>query len=199
MTRRVIDVGIAHAALPGENESGDRCVVKVFGNRALVGVIDGLGHGEDAHRAAAAAAEVLEAFGHEPVSALMARCHERLRETRGAAITLVAFDCAAGSLEWTGAGNVTAVLLRREPAGDPSRMQLLVRGGVAGGSLPSTTASTADVARGDIVAIATDGVRPGFIDGIKGGEPLQPLAERLLEQYQTAQDDALLAVIRVQG
>jgi len=87
----------------------------------------------------------------------------------------------------------------REPSGDPSRTELLVRGGMAGGSLPSTAASTADIARGDVVAIATDGVRRGFVDGIKGGEPLQALAERLLEQYQTSQDDALVAVVRVQG
>ena len=199
MTPCVIDVGIAQVTLPGENECGDRCVVKVFENRAMVGVIDGLGHGEDAAHAAAVAAEVLEAFAHEPVGALMARCHERLRETRGAAITLIVFDCAAGLLEWTGAGNVSAVLLHREPSGDPSRTELLVRGGVAGGSLPSTAASTADIARGDVVAIATDGVRRGFVDGIKGGEPLQALAERLLEQYQTSQDDALVAVVRVQG
>jgi hypothetical protein len=199
MTQRVIDIGIAQLTLPGEIESGDRCVVKLFENRAMVGVIDGLGHGEDAARAAAAAAEVLEAFGHESVGALMARCHERLRETRGAAITLIVFDCAAGLLRWTGAGNVKAVLLHREPSGDPCSTELLVRGGVAGAVLPSTAASTVDIARGDIVAIATDGVRPGFINGIKGGEPLQALAERLLEQYQTSQDDALLAVVRVQG
>jgi hypothetical protein len=195
----VIEIGIAERTLPGQSESGDRCVVKLYENHAMVGVIDGLGHGEEAARAAAAAAEVLETFGHEPVAMLLARCHERLRDTRGAAITLIAFDTAGPRLEWTGAGNVAAVLVQRDPSGDPFCTELLVRSGVAGVTLSSTAASSVGVARGDIVALATDGVRPGFTDGIKGTESLQPLAERLLDQHQTAHDDALLAVVRVQG
>ena len=71
-------------------------------------------------------------------------------------------------------------------------MELLVRGGVAGGRLPSTAASTAAVRRGDVVALATDGLRLEFTNGVSYGLPPQQLAERLLAQYQTARDDALV-------
>jgi len=47
--------------------------------------------------AAAAAAEILEGFAGEPVGSLLERCHERLRGTRGAAITLIVVDADAAS------------------------------------------------------------------------------------------------------
>jgi serine/threonine protein phosphatase PrpC len=199
MTRVPIDIGIAQLALPGETQSGDRCVVKTSENRTLIGVIDGLGHGSEAADAAAAAAEVLETFAHESVGALMQRCHERLRDTRGAAITLMVFDTAVGELQWVGAGNVAAALLHIESSGRRSCQELLVRGGMAGSLLPSTEASRLAITRSDVVVVATDGLHPGFADGIGRGEPPQQLAERLLAQYRTAHDDALVVVARLQG
>ena len=192
-----IEVGIAQLTLPGETECGDRCVVKMSKDRVLIAVIDGLGHGAEAARAAQAAAAVVGEFGDEPLSAVMARCHETLRSTRGAAITITAIDAATGTLEWLGAGNVAAVLVHADPSGKPGRKELLVRGGVAGGRLPSTAASTAAVRRGDVVALATDGLRLEFTNGVSYGLPPQQLAERLLAQYQTARDDALVVVARV--
>jgi serine phosphatase RsbU (regulator of sigma subunit) len=167
------------------------------GRRVLVGVIDGVGHGPEAALAATAAATVLETFFHEPVDALLQRCHTRLRATRGAAITLVAIDTDAHSLEWVGAGNVVAALQQIEPFGLPATRELLVRAGAAGDSLPSTRTSRLPLARGDTLVIATDGVHPKFIDDISCSEPPQQLADRLLKRYATLQDDALMLVARL--
>ena len=132
MTSGLVIIGLAERALGGEDQSGDRCVVVTNGHRVLVGVIDGVGHGPEAARAATAAATVLETFVHEPVDALLQRCHERLRDTRGAAITLAVIDTDAHSLEWVGAGNVAAALQQVEPFGLPATRELLVRSGAAG-------------------------------------------------------------------
>ncbi len=43
-----IEWGSAGQALPGERESGDRCVVRVAADQALLAVIDGIGHGHEA-------------------------------------------------------------------------------------------------------------------------------------------------------
>src|SRR5438093_709986 len=43
-----IEWGIVSQAFPGETECGDRHLVAGFPNGALVAVIDGLGHGEEA-------------------------------------------------------------------------------------------------------------------------------------------------------
>ena len=144
-------------------------------------------------------AEILEAFTREPVDSLLQRCHERLRATRGAAITLAVIDTADGSLEWVGAGNVAAALQQLEPFGLPATRKLLVRSGSAGGLLPSTRSSRLPMARGDTFVIATDGVNTAFMDDISCTEAPQHLAERLLTRYGMAHDDALVVVGRLRG
>jgi len=199
MTPTLIDIGIAERARAGENISGDRHVVATSGPRVLLCAIDGVGHGAEAAHAAATAASVLEAFSHESIDSLLLRCHERLRDTRGAAITLVVIDTADGSIEWVGAGNVAAALQQIEPFGLPATRTLLVRSGAAGGTLPSTRTSRLPIARGDTVVIATDGVQAAFIDDISCTEPPQHLADRLLTRYGTPHDDALVVVGRLRG
>jgi negative regulator of sigma-B (phosphoserine phosphatase) len=198
MKSRLLEVGIAQRISPGEELSGDRCFVQQSGNRALLGVIDGLGHGAAAANAAEAAGAVLEGPAPLPVSALMQRCHERLRDTRGAALTLMEFNIAVWQLQWTGVGNITAVLLHPEPFGKLCRTELFVRGGVAGVRLPSTVAYSARIALGDMVVAATDGVRSSFAWDINRIEPPQQLADRLLARHHNGYDDALVVVARIQ-
>jgi phosphoserine phosphatase RsbX len=183
---------------PGEVRSGDRCFVQQSGNQALVGVIDGLGHGAEAAVAADTARAVLAGPAPRSLTALLHSCHEQLRSTRGAALTLMTFDAVACRLEWIGVGNVVAVLLHPEPTGRLRSKELYVRSGVAGKQLPSIIASSARVARGDMVVAATDGVHYSFIEGIRRIEPPQQLAERLLRSYGTGRDDALVLVASIQ-
>ena len=197
MTRDMLEVGIAQAALPGELQSGDRCHVHQLEERALIGVIDGLGHGSKAAIAAEAACEVLHASGGDSVTGLMIRCHERLRETRGAAITLLDIDLRQQRLEWLGVGNIAAVLLHPSPSGKLDRTELLVRGGVVGVSMPSPSLSSTRIVPGDMLVVATDGVGAGFADSIDRLEPPRRLADRLLAKYGNGHDDALVVVARV--
>ena len=81
----MIELGVASSALHGR--SGDRAVVARHGDRTLVAAIDGLGHGEAAAEAADAAASILERDGGS-LQGLLGRCHEALRGTRGAVMTL---------------------------------------------------------------------------------------------------------------
>jgi serine/threonine protein phosphatase PrpC len=197
MSAPAIEIGIAQLARAGELRSGDRCVVKTAAQRTLIGVIDGVGHGPEAALAADAAVEILETFAGESVGPLLRRCHERLRTTRGAAITLIVLDAAAKSAEWVGAGNVAAVVSVTESPGKRYCRELLIRSGIAGSLLPSTEALSLTLRRDDTVVIATDGVHPTFIDGVCAGGPAQRLAEKLLAKYGTSHDDALVVVARL--
>lgn len=199
MTRALIEFGQAQCALPGQAESGDRCVVRLLERHALLGVIDGLGHGSEAARTAAAAAEVLDSFAGEPVDSLITRCHDRLLATRGAAMTLVGIDHGLGMLQWVGAGNVAAVLVRADPSGQPRRHELFVRAGLVGASLPATDFSTMSIADGDVLALATDGLHPDFVDRINTRDPPQQQADRLLDEFHTRHDDGMVVVARLQA
>jgi phosphoserine phosphatase RsbX len=86
-----IDWAVAARPLAGQSVSGDRHAVAPFPAGALVGVIDGLGHGEEAAVAAAIAVATLTAHAHEPVISLLKRCHEQLKGTRGVVMSVASF------------------------------------------------------------------------------------------------------------
>jgi negative regulator of sigma-B (phosphoserine phosphatase) len=193
-----LKIGVAHRPAPGEEKSGDRCFVQQWAERAIVALIDGLGHGPEAAMAAEAAQAALQAPDRQSPSMLIQRCHERLRETRGAALTVMQLDTQAWQLEWIGVGNVMAVLLHPEPTGRLTRTELFGRGGVAGVQLPSTATCCVRIAPGDVLVAATDGVHSNFAYGIARLEPPQQLAERLLTRYCTGYDDAMVVVAQIQ-
>ena len=197
MTRRILDVGVAEFTLPGQPCSGDRYHLHQTSDHALIGVIDGLGHGAEAAVAAEAACGQLAAADTQSVGQLLARCHEELRGTRGAAMTLMNLDMKARRLEWAGVGNIMALLLHPQSSGKLARTELYVRGGVVGVSIPATVASGVNIAPGDLVVAATDGVDIGFADHVTRPEALQKLADRLLGEHRNGHDDALVLVARV--
>src|SRR5262249_11473399 len=129
--------------------------------------------------------------------ALILRCHERLRGTRGAAMTLVSLNLFDRTMTWLGIGNVEAVLCR---AGDVDRQEserVLLRAGVIGYRLPlRLKAEVIPLRHCDTLIIATDGVKPEFADDAAiGGDPKQ-IAARLLQQHNTLRDDALVFVAK---
>jgi hypothetical protein len=180
-------------------ESGDLHVVVPFAEGALVALIDGLGHGEEAAAAASAAAAVLESHPQESVQTLLLSCHEGMRKMRGAVMSLVSFDARNASMTWTGVGNVAAVLLRGNAASEPSREALVARGGVVGYQLPLPRVSTLRIWPGDVLVMTTDGLRAGFVDGLSTTHPPQEIAESILATCATGTDDAHVVVARYLG
>lgn len=192
----LIDWGAAALTLPGQSRSGDRQAVVLFPGGALVAVVDGLGHGELAAVPAETAIEVLERHAREPVVTLIQRCHERLRGTRGAVMSLASFREADSTMTWLGIGNVVAVLLRADPGAVPRQEYLSLRGGVVGDQLPRLDASVIPVTRGDTLILASDGVRRDFIGSLRLGESPQRVADRILAEFAPGTDDALVLVAR---
>jgi|KBSSwiStaDraftv2_1062776.scaffolds.fasta_scaffold04851_10 serine phosphatase RsbU (regulator of sigma subunit) len=191
-----IDWGQAALVMPGQTQSGDRGVIAVTNGTALIAVIDGIGHGEEAAAAANAAATVLETSPQESLRTLFDRCHVQLRATRGAAMTVARFESHERTLDWLGTGNVKAVLLRRSAHGFTCT-DLLTYSGVVGAQVTKYAASQTEVASGDVLILATDGVDRKFIDSIRYDEAPQAQAERLLAAYRSPTDDALVLVARL--
>ena len=193
MVPPLVEWNVAIRALDGE--SGDQYMVcRTPDGGVLVAVVDGLGHGPEAASAAKTAIAELEAAAGADLGAQLRRCHERLRDTRGAVVSLALF--APTSLTWLGVGNVDGVLLR---GASSAPEHLLVRSGVVGRRLPSLEVSRLVVARGDVLIFATDGVKDHFADepGAALGTP--PTAERILVDYGKETDDALVMVVQYLG
>ena len=196
----LIEWGVATLALPGEAQSGDLHLVKPVGTGVLVAVVDGLGHGADAATAAHAAVATLERHATESTVALVERCHRALKGTRGVVMSVALLARPEHSMTWVGVGNVEGVLLRAQASVSPRRESLLLRGGVVGGRLPALLAAILPMMRGDALILATDGVRSNFaLANFAHGESPQQLADRILAEWGTKTDDALVLVARYLG
>src|ERR1051326_253369 len=169
--------GAAWRALPGQTVCGDLHLVKPGSDGILLGVVDGLGHGDEAIAAAKSAVATLEAHASEPLSAIVKRCHEALTKTRGAVMTVATLQPSASHLTWLGVGNVEAVLLRAGSNVKAPPVHVLLRSGIVGYQLPELSASNLSVSPGDLLVFATDGIGAGFTKGIARSDSPQQIAE----------------------
>lgn len=187
----------AGAALAGQTSSGDRAVVVPFPGGGLVALIDGLGHGREACEAALAAERVLIATPYEPVGDLMQRCHEQLRGTRGAVISMASFDAMHGTMTWLGVGNVEALLVRAQ-AGTTTEA-VVMRGGTVGFVLPPLNPRTLEVHPGDTLVMASDGIRAGFRSEVIPARTPQQIADEVMASWAKQSDDSCVVVARYVG
>lgn len=189
------ECGVATFVLPGQKECGDHHVVTTSDTALLVAVADGLGHGEEAAAAAKLATSILEDSAGEPLPSLMGSCHEKLQRTRGIALSMASIDTKERMMTWLGVGNVQGVLVRSGETGHQYQQHLLLRSGVVGSSLPKLQMSLAAVHPGDTLIFATDGVKSDFPVRLRRIEPPQKTADRILKDFRSGRDDALVLVV----
>ena len=195
----LIEYGVAKFVLPGQTESGDQHVVCCGQHAVLVAAIDGIGHGQEAARAAKTASSILREGVDEPIFSLVEKCHERLRTSRGIVLSLASIDLAHGMMTWLGIGNVQGALIRAGASKGTAQEVLLLRAGVVGAQLPSLQAAVLPVSQGDTLIFATDGVRSNFFENLSALAAPQRAADRIMDHYHSGTDDALVVVARLTG
>jgi len=191
-----LERGEAGAPLRGESRSGDLAVYVPYDGGALVAAIDGLGHGDAAADAAAVAAGALRSYPPKPAQGLLEHCHRELRKTRGVVATFAWFDVQTGRLAWTGVGNVEGRLMRADRSQGDSTDSPTLFGGVIGWGLPAIRLVDAELAPGDTVVLATDGVAADFGSSMVPGLGAQELADRIFASHARGTDDALVVTVR---
>jgi negative regulator of sigma-B (phosphoserine phosphatase) len=186
---------------PGENICGDRLVaVDVDGTGALIGVLDGLGHGTEAAEAATCGVDVLRSWRAEPLDVLVQRCHRALSGTRGAAMTLARIDFQTDTLSWIGIGNVSADLVAKHPAGVEVRSSARLAGGIVGYRIPEAlTPQEVPIRPGDLLVITSDGIVEDHLDGIDFAASSLAIADQILRRHAKDSDDALVLAARHRG
>ena len=118
-------IGSRRAPKRGQVECGDDFSYTRAGGWQRLCVVDGLGHGPLAARAAAEAmAAVRAAPAADSPLDILNRAHEALKPTRGAVMAVAAIDFAAGRLRFAGVGNIAAVVY----AGEENHHLLSVEG-----------------------------------------------------------------------
>lgn len=181
--------------LEGQVASGDRGLCLPFDGGTLVAVIDGLGHGPEAAKAAERAEAVIRRTVGEPLVDVVRACHEECRQTRGVVLSAALFD-DRGTMSWLGVGNVEALLIR---GGSEQTEAVAARGGTVGYLLPPLNPRTLQVQAGDTLVLASDGIKHGFKHEIQALRSPQEIADQVLARWGKDSDDACALVARYLG
>jgi anti-sigma regulatory factor (Ser/Thr protein kinase) len=186
--------GVAtRARRPGE-DNGDAFVVKHWAESVLVGVIDGLGHGQFAHRAAQAARQYVESHFDLPLDQIFRGVGRACRATRGVVMALARFDWGQGRLVFASVGNIE---VRVFPSSAP--FSFAIRRGVIGVNAPNAMVTEHPWPPGHVLVLHSDGLRthwnwkdfPGLAE-----QPAQALAQEFLRLLAKEEDDATVIVVR---
>jgi hypothetical protein len=174
--------------------TGDASLVVTSGDRTIVAVVDGLGHGPPAAEAAQRAVAAIVEHATEAVEPLVLRCHQALAATRGAAMALAAVD-GLGTMDWIAVGNVEAAVVREVNQRYARRAETVFHvAGVVGHQLPTLHVRTTTIGVGDLLVMASDGVASAFLDDEEPCRSPQQHVAHLLSRYGKESDDALVLV-----
>jgi anti-sigma regulatory factor (Ser/Thr protein kinase) len=187
-------VGAVSFAAPGEQVCGDGWAFALDGDRTALLMVDGLGHGPDAAEAAAVA---IEAFKLDPFAAprdVVARTHQALRRTRGAAMMALQADVGTDTVRSSGAGNIVARLVS-----GVSDRTLLSQHGTAGITIRTPEETSTPWPPHALLVAFSDGIETRWkaetIMPVLGRDPT--LAAALLARdHCRGRDDATVAVLR---
>ena len=185
--------GAVCRAKQGQSISGDVYVVQEYAEgHVLISIIDGLGGGSEAERAARLAAQMLEQFPDSPLQDLIRRSHTALHSTRGAVIGVLRLELASNHATYVGVGNIGVQVYSRQP------IKPISKNGILGFRLPTLLELRYVYDPGDIFVLYSDGVSSSWAQDNKIDikQPPQRMAEQILASYGKHTDDATVVAIK---
>ncbi len=186
-------VAMAKRSLNDDPHCGDECAYWQNGGRTTLCMVDGLGHGERAERAARAAVDYVARHLWEPLADVFAGCDSAIRHTVGVVMGIAVIDEGAGTLNYASIGNTSAIINAEKTA------WLYSYPGIVGGGYRTLLPETAPLMPDALVLMYTDGVR-GRVDlsrydsGVRAD--LQRLAEKIIEDWCRGTDDRAVLLYR---
>jgi anti-sigma regulatory factor (Ser/Thr protein kinase) len=174
----------------GFEENGDAYIIKRVGDRQLLTMIDGLGHGLGALQAAREAVATIESLAPQSLETIIKSTHEALRPTRGAVLGLAAIDCVTGQIEYAGIGNTDFRVL-----GGRSPMRLISLNGTLGSRLDRVKVFKEQLPKVATIIMSTDGISERWdVDSYPGVLGLHPqlLCAAVMRDYSRSNDDATI-------
>ena len=175
-------------------KNGDSFFIKSWGQQALVAVIDGLGHGEHAHKAAQAARGYLAKHYDQPLDSLFLGTGRACRGTRGVVMAIAHFDMATNKLLIGNIGNIEIRVF-----GPPERLKLIIRRGVLGLSDVKAKVTEHQWDPSWILIFHSDGIGTRWTDADypnMAEEAAEKISLQLLRDHAKVEDDATVIVIK---
>lgn len=191
-----LELSVFSRPLPGQRYNGDAYFIKRYEDKVIFAVIDGLGHGPDAHEAAQVAVYCLENYYRRPFTEIFQLCHKRLKKTRGAAMSLCRVNLKAKVMTHAGIGNVQTRVYSSEVS-PPAPFCI---NGTLGVVMRTVRVDDYPLPENCIIIMFSDGISGRFSpDSFPGLLSLKPqgLAKRIMDNHARDNDDATIMVGRL--
>lgn len=107
-------LGVTQHSLHHDPACGDVWALSVKDQRISALIIDGLGHGEDAERAALAGATAFATDPFAEPTLILEDMHHAMKGSRGGALAVAQFDGTHDALRFVGIGNIGAFIIGAE-------------------------------------------------------------------------------------
>ncbi len=190
----VWDIGVATRSRRMGRENGDAFVIREWQDKLLVGVIDGLGHGEFAQQAALAAQGYARSHYDLPLDKIFSGANRACLGTRGVVMALARFE-SPNQMHLATVGDIEA---RAWSA--PDRTLFKVQRGILGTcSMPQVVIQEKKWSPGWLLVLHSDGLQTHWqwqdFPGLER-EPTEVIARRLLHALATKDDDATVLAVR---
>lgn len=190
----VLDVGVVCQPKDGEETSGDQWGCAAAEHRHVLAVVDGLGHGPDAHKAARTAIEALGRNAAHGPGAIVQSMHEASRPTRGSAAGVCELDPRRAVCRFAGVGNVACAVV----TGAATR-HLVSHAGIVGHSVRKVHEFAAPWPSGALVVMHSDGIAShwdlGAYPGLSARHPAV-IAAVLYRDFSRRRDDVAVVAAR---
>lgn len=188
------EVATAFRPHPASTVSGDASLAVPTRSGALLAVVDGLGHGDEAAHASDLAISAVRERAECDLESIVDACQAAVRRSRGCVIGLVALAENAEVLQWVGVGNVEGVIW----GSDGGHTRLVGWPGIIGMGRQRVRIACLSFAPGDVLALATDGIGADGLDSANVRGAVADIATGILAQHARSDDDALVLVARRQ-
>lgn len=180
---------------PGETACGDAWSVADAADSRTVFVVDGLGHGMDAARAANEAVAQFQRSRHQSPDEIVHAVHGAIRHTRGAAVGVSRIHWPSATISFAGVGNIASSFVPRAPGAAVRRM--VSHNGIVGHNARKIQAF--DYPCGDgLLVMHSDGIGTSWslaaYPGLLQAEPLL-VAGVLYRDFVRGRDDATVVVV----
>jgi negative regulator of sigma-B (phosphoserine phosphatase) len=190
-----LDYFLAKRPLINENACGDTGIIEEFDDKVFIGIIDVLGHGEEAHELAMICMDFMEKNYRQDLIETMEGLHEHIKGSRGAVAGFCLLDLKTGELEYVGLGNITARKF------GSNKINIVPRSGIVGYTMSTLRKEKMKLHDGDVLILHTDGVRENFdLEDYPKllGDNAEIIATHIINQFGRQEDDAACIALRYQ-
>jgi anti-sigma regulatory factor (Ser/Thr protein kinase) len=179
---------------PGEVASGDGWGMDADRDRAVLFVVDGLGHGLAASEAARTALRIFDQEKKDDLPRLIHTLHAGLRPTRGAAAAIAVLEPAKKQVRFIGVGNISGVI----ESADGTR-SMVSHNGTLGAELRRVQEFSYPWPPGGLLVLHSDGLSAHWTLSKYLGlrqKRLAVIAGVLYRDFRRSRDDATVLAVR---